>query len=182
MPALQKLRLWAREDPELAVDVAVRAAEAIMEMNRGIDGANLSGQDIGSASTSSMEEMRGGMIDTGAYGATLLMMAHVILWVFEQVASSSQKQNLMSRLRTHKFAADSPFLNILENELAVNVDAGGNQQDFIRNDKGKGREGSETRKPAPRALFRSAAETLMKFGTWGVALDIALLLHLRAGG
>ncbi|KAI9641771.1 hypothetical protein NHQ30_009628 [Ciborinia camelliae] len=174
MTAFERLRLWAREDPELAVDVAVRAAEAVMELNRGLNGVYISRQSVGGAEISG--EMRGGMIDTGAYGATLLTVAHVILWVFAQVADREQKGILMKILRSHEFAGDNAFLDILGNELAANGD-----QDTTLEMGYVGKDQQKMNGP-PRALFRSAAETLMKFGTWGVALDMALLLHLRAEG
>lgn len=182
LPALERLRVWARQDPELAVEVAARAAESVLELNRGLNGAEMLGRDVRSGEV--FEGVRGGMIDTGAYGANLLMMAHVILWVFAQVADKKQKDNLMKRLRGHKAPGDSAFLDILRSELVANDDQDGSSGMGYENSNIQGNKGKNPQKPngPPRALFRSAAETLMKFGTWGVALDMALLLHLRAEG
>jgi hypothetical protein len=149
---MERLAHWAREDPELAVDVAFKAAEAVIEVHRGI-GAGLGvGVDIAGSD----------MIDTAAYGATLLLMGYVILWAFAQVADEGQKAQLMGRLEGLEGAEASDLVGIMRGEMGFSGASGGVRQS--------------------RALFRSAAEILMKFGTWGVALDMAMLLHRRAEG
>ncbi|KAM0150863.1 hypothetical protein ACHAPG_008603 [Botrytis cinerea] len=171
--ALERLRLWAQEDPELAIDVAVRAAAAIMESNKDLD-VDVTGREKGSEAP---KETKSGMIDTGVYGASLLMMTHVILWAFAQVADKKQKDSLMKRLRGHKNTADDAFLEILGRELM-------DEEDSERST-GKGKNvgpGRPKMKAVSRSLFKSAADTLMRFGTWGVALDMAMLLRFRAEG
>lgn len=171
--ALERLRLWAQEDPELAIDVAVRAAAAIMESNKDLD-VDVTGREKGSEAP---KETKSGMIDTGVYGASLLMMTHVILWAFAQVADKKQKDSLMKRLRGHKNTADDAFLEILGRELMDEEDSEGST--------GKGKNvgpGRPKVKAVSRSLFKSAADTLMRFGTWGVALDMAMLLRFRAEG
>lgn len=179
-PALRRHQFRTREDHELAVDMAVRAAEAIMEVNRDVNGADILGRGIGGDETPG--GVRAGMVDTGAYGAVLLMVSHVVLWLFAQVADRSQKEHLMSRLQGYRTPTDSGFLNILGIELAANEDlpsTSGMGYEGVQNNGGKDQQ--NIYRPS-RALFRSAAETLTKFGTWGVALDMALLLHFRAEG
>ncbi|KAF7903470.1 uncharacterized protein EAF01_006519 [Botrytis porri] len=166
--ALERLRLWAKEDPELAIDVAVRAAVAIMESNKNLN-VDVTGQEKESAVA---KETKSDMIDTGVYGASLLMMTHVILWAFAQVADNNQKDGLMKRLRGHKNTANDAFLEILGSELMDEEDS----EELPGNGKGV-----DPGRPK-RSLFKSAADTLMRFGTWGVALDMAMLLRFRAEG
>ncbi|TEY31763.1 hypothetical protein BOTCAL_0781g00010 [Botryotinia calthae] len=171
--ALERLRLWAQEDPELAIDVAARAAAAIMESNKDLD-VDVTGREKGSEAP---KETKSGIIDTGVYGASLLMMTHVILWAFAQVADKKQKDSLMKRLRGHRNTADDAFLGILGRELMDEEDSEGST--------GKGKNvdpGRPKVKGVSRSLFKSAADTLMRFGTWGVALDMAMLLRFRAEG
>ncbi|RAL59612.1 hypothetical protein DID88_006471 [Monilinia fructigena] len=177
-PALERHKFRTREDHELAVDMAVRAAEAIMEINRDVNGTDIPERGIGSDETPG--GVRAGMIDTGAYGAVLLMISHVVLCVFAQVADRRQKEHLMTRLQGYRTPSDSGFLHILGIELAANEDlhtAPGMGYESISNNGGKDQQ--NIYRPS-RALFRNAAETLTKFGTWGMALDVALLLYLRA--
>ncbi|TGO10075.1 hypothetical protein BTUL_0145g00220 [Botrytis tulipae] len=171
--ALERLRLWAQEDPELAIDVAVRAATAIMESNRDLN-VDLTGREKGSEAP---KGTKSDMVETGVYGASLLMMTHVILWAFAQVADKKQKDSLMKKLRGHKNTADDAFLEILGSELMDEEDSEGLT--------GKGKNvdpGRPKVKGVSRSLFKSAADTLMRFGTWGVALDMAMLLRFRAEG
>ncbi|PQE28683.1 c2h2 type zinc finger domain protein [Rutstroemia sp. NJR-2017a WRK4] len=151
-PAMERLVHWAREDPALAVDVAFKAAEAITEVHRGSGVGLRAGVDAAGND----------MIDTAAYGATLLLMGYVILWVFAQVADEGQKARLMRRLEGLKGAEGGDLMGIMRGEMGFGGASDGGRQ--------------------PRALFRSATEILMKFGTWGVALDMAMLLHRRAEG
>ncbi|QSZ34342.1 hypothetical protein DSL72_005933 [Monilinia vaccinii-corymbosi] len=180
-PALERLKLWAREDYESAVDVAVQAAEAIMEVSRDVMGTEIPSRGIGVDETSGA--IRGGMIGTGVYGAVLLMMSHVVLWAFARVADQRQKEHLMGRLQAYR-TPDSGFLDTLRHELAAHDDlhaaaTSGIAYESVQDSGAKDQR--NTGRPS-RALFRSAAETLTKFGTWGAALDMALLLHLRAEG
>ncbi|KAF7869946.1 hypothetical protein EAF04_004730 [Stromatinia cepivora] len=179
VPALENLRLWAGDDPELAIGVAVRAAEAIMEINRSLDVETRRGVTI-----ERPKAMKGGMIDTGVYGAALLTMTHVILWAFAQVSDRKMKENLMKKLKGK--GGDGTFLNLLECEFRdSNGDGEGLKLDLDLAMDIEGRNlkmGQQKINGASKVLFRSAADKLTRFGTWGVALDMALLLHLRGEG
>ncbi|EDN98977.1 hypothetical protein SS1G_13837 [Sclerotinia sclerotiorum 1980 UF-70] len=176
-PALENLKSWARDDPELAIGVALRAAEAIMEINK-----SLEVETSAEVTTEIPKAIKGGMIETGVYGTSLLMMTHVILWAFARVSDRKMKEILMKELRAK--GEDCTFLNLLECEFQ---DLKGDDE-RLRLDLDMNIEGGNLKmdqqkiNAVSKVLLRSAADLLMRFGTWGVALDMALLLHLRGEG
>ncbi len=95
-----------------------------------------------------------------------------MVWIFASVASPWQKESLASRLKENEKLWNSPRINALKQALEYNEEVGGLN--------GEGGPRAPSRKDVLGNIFKSAAQSLTQLGTWGAALNLALLLHRRA--
>ncbi|KAN0090483.1 Fungal specific transcription factor domain containing protein [Hyaloscypha variabilis] len=100
-----------------------------------------------------------------------IFLCHVVVWIFSSVASPLQKESLAARLRENKELWNSPQIQALRQVLEFR-------------DENTGREEATPammrKKDVLGNIFKSAAQSLTHLGTWGAALNLALLLHRRA--
>lgn len=92
------------------------------------------------------------IMDSAPYSYITLFLCHVTLFIFARVSTPETKARLVATVANNITTGQSQFLNVLKKSM----------------------EGEE------KLLFKCAAETLTQVGTWGVALNLALLLHRRA--
>jgi hypothetical protein len=98
---------------------------------------------------------RGDSGDDGApYSIIALFLCHVVLWVYASVSTEAEKRRLVGIVDVVEGLRGSEFVEVLKRALE---------------ERGE-----------PKVLFKSAAEMLTKLGTWGAALNLALLIHKRA--
>jgi hypothetical protein len=91
-------------------------------------------------------------MDGAPYSIITLFLCHVVLWIFARISTPQQKIHFLSTVSQIKELEDSDFFAVLK----------------------KGMESEEM------LLFKRAAELLTQVGTWGAALNLALLLHRRS--
>lgn len=95
------------------------------------------------------------------YSLIGLFLAHVLLWGFAMTASPESKQLL--RQHVSQLSLSGPIAeqlsSVLESSLCANPTPGFD---------------------APCSIFKHAAYSLTRLGTWGASLNMALLLHKRS--
>ena len=94
-----------------------------------------------------------------------------MVWIFASVASPLQKESLAVRLRENEELWNSPQIGALRQALEFPDKAAG---------RGEGEIAMRRKKDVLGNIFKSAAQSLTHLGTWGAALNLALLLHRRA--
>ncbi|KAE9365869.1 hypothetical protein N431DRAFT_385817 [Stipitochalara longipes BDJ] len=100
-----------------------------------------------------------------------IFLCHVVVWIFASVASPLQKESLSARLRENEELWKSPQIQALKQALEFRDGNAG---------RGEGAPAMMRRKDELGNIFKSAAQSLTHLGTWGAALNLALLLHRRA--
>lgn len=95
-----------------------------------------------------------------------VFLCHITLWAFVNVARRQQKQKLMHLIETNQKLNSGPFTAVLKKALIESSEDNPNC--------------TVTSSDASRLIFRSAAEVLTRMGTWGAALNMAVLLYKRA--
>lgn len=101
---------------------------------------------------------RPGATETAApYNEVATFLSHVLLWVFVTTAPPTQHQQLLEKLRCS--GKDASLVSVLETAISP---------------------GDGQHKPRPYFILKHAAHSLAKMGTWGCALNMALLLHRRS--
>lgn len=149
---------WAIESPQKAEEVAHKAVKIIVFLN----------------SKRERYEEDAHLTDTIPYNLITIFLCHVVLWVYANVATPASKLHLLETVAANDILHSSPFFAILANGLSADhdsvVDSGHQVDAAVR------RSGNDF----SRTLFKSAAEMLAQFATWGAALNLALLLHNRA--
>jgi hypothetical protein len=152
------LTSWAKRAPSVAQDVALNAVKTIILLAPSRSGEKKRDQ----------EEIRerGSVkdIDTAQYGIISVFLCYVVLWVFATVSPKEERQKLLDMIIRDDNAQASEFMAILQKGLGFEIES----QRVV------------DRPEAPKILFRSAAEMLTKYGTWGASLNLALLLHKRS--
>lgn len=95
------------------------------------------------------------------YSLIGLFLAHVLLWGFAMTTSPESKQLL--RQHVSQLSLTGPIAgqlsSVLESSLSANPTPGFD---------------------APCSIFKHAAYSLTRLGTWGASLNMALLLHKRS--
>jgi hypothetical protein len=101
-----------------------------------------------------------------------IFLCHVVVWIFASVASPLQKESLVSRLKENEKLWNNPRIIALKQALEYHEVTGGLIEE--------GGPRVPSRKDVLGNIFKSAAQSLTHLGTWGAALNLALLLHRRA--
>lgn len=153
-PAMASLSRWITNNPEFQGN----ALTAI--------------QTINSLTPASAFEPHIGRNDINAspYSILAFFLCHIVLWAFASVATSSQKQELQRAIEIDAGLNASAFCAVMKRALRESDVLGGQDSSDRR----------RSYSDAPKILFRSAAEVLMRLGTWGSSLSLAMLLHQRA--
>jgi hypothetical protein len=94
-----------------------------------------------------------------------------VVWIFASVASPLQKESLVGRMRENELLWNSPQIVALRQALEFQ-DGGTGSGETIQSGMRK--------KDVLGNISKSAAQSLTHLGTWGAALNLALLLHRRA--
>jgi hypothetical protein len=152
LDAMSNLRRWTQRSPRIAEDVTFAAAKTIATPI-----SILAPKLLG---------------PTACEQATIaIFLCHVVVWIFASVAGTPQKQSLLARLAEHDELWKSPQIIALRKALEFHEE-GVRSRD----------EGAPilSKKDVLGNIFRSAAQSLTHLGTWGAALNLALLLHRRA--
>ncbi|KAH7409038.1 fungal-specific transcription factor domain-containing protein [Cadophora sp. MPI-SDFR-AT-0126] len=116
-------------------------------------------QAIMSLSPPDSQTQTSGYLDTAPYSLIAIFLSHIILWVFMSVSAKEQRMQLLRRLELDVDLRSSSFISLLRSDMEVGEGDG---------------------KVQKKVLFRSGAEMLTRFGTWGASLNLALLLQRRA--
>lgn len=103
--------------------------------------------------------------DMAPYSIITLFLSHVVLWVFAKVCAGEQKSVLLGMVGDNEVLRSSAFFAVLQQAMAVDEE---------------GVAGKTNSKDAPNILFKFGAEMLTRVGTWGAALNLALMIHQRA--
>jgi hypothetical protein len=101
-----------------------------------------------------------------------IFLCHVVVWIFASVSSPLQKESLAARLRENEELWSSGQIVALRQALEYREESGGSR--------GDGGSHFLSKKDVLGNIFKSAAQSLTHLGTWGAALNLALLLHRRA--
>jgi hypothetical protein len=96
-----------------------------------------------------------------------IFLCHVVVWIFASVAGELQKQSLLARLAENEELWKSMQISALRQALEFREERGEDAPVMRRKD-------------VLGNIFKSAAQSLTHLGTWGAALNLALLLHRRA--
>ena len=157
--AFAKLTKWARRSPQLAEQVVCHAIETIIMLAPSKKG-------------------KGGIrnIDTAPYSPITIFLCHIVIWAFANVASDEQKLQVFDIISRNVELRSTGFYATLQRSFWVDGDWAPELRE-VQED-GDGTEQELT--AAANLLFRSAAEMLIRLGTWGCALNLALLLRERA--
>lgn len=155
--AFAKLTKWAYKSPRVAEQVVFHAIRTIIMLAPGKDNEEGGIRDI----------------DTAPYDLITIFLCHVVVWAFAKVASHTQKLQLCDMISRSPDLRSTAFFTTLRRSLGVE----GHEP---RPSKGTGEEKEGHGQGSEAALFRSAAEMLTRLGTWGAALNLALLLQERA--
>ncbi|KAE9371442.1 hypothetical protein N431DRAFT_410158 [Stipitochalara longipes BDJ] len=158
--AFAKLTKWARRSPQLAEQAVCHAIKTIVMLAPGKNG-------------------KGGIrnIDTAPYSLITIFLCHIVVWAFANVASDSQKLQLFDIVSQNVELRSTAFFATLQRSLWVE----GDWAHALRKEVQEGDDQIEQDSAAAaNLLFRSAAEMLIRLGTWGGALNLALLLRERA--
>jgi hypothetical protein len=113
-------------------------------------------------------------IDTAPYSLITIFLCHIVVWAFAKVASYSQKMELIDAISRNTELRSTIFFATLLRSFGSNRRIRVLSKTTRQENEDQNGRGSEA------ALFRSAAEMLTRLGTWGGALNLALLLHERA--
>lgn len=100
-----------------------------------------------------------------------IFLCHVVVWIFASVATPLQKESLAARLRESEVLWKSPQIVALRQALEFRDEGAG---------RGEEAQGGTRKRDVLGNIFKSAAQSLTHLGTWGAALNLALLLHRRA--
>jgi hypothetical protein len=100
-----------------------------------------------------------------------IFLCHVVVWIFASVASPPQKKSLAKRMSENELLWNSPQVVALRQALECQDDGTGRAEEIP---------GGMKKKDVLGNIFKSAAQSLTHLGTWGAALNLALLLHRRA--
>jgi hypothetical protein len=152
-PAMSDLALWTRSCSSQAVQATLIAAKLIHSLYPVRKEAN------------GERKLASAHIDTGPCSIITFFLCHVTLWTFVCVAGSRQKRVLLELLKQEDGLSKSPLFLVLK-QVLLSGDAA--------------EEGGLSREDAMKLVFRSASEGLTRMGTWGCALNLAMLLHRRA--
>ncbi len=98
-------------------------------------------------------------------------LCHVIVWIYASIASTSQKKRLLDRWAQDEVLWKSSQIASLRKGLEVDADNDVGGSEAVPN---------ASKSDRLRGIFRSAAECLTQLGTWGAALNLALLLQRRS--
>jgi hypothetical protein len=161
---VRNLKTWIRKSPDCAhitVLTAIKVINSLMP-NSGSRGA-----------------------DTGPYGLVSFFLCHVTLWAFVSSATSDQMDKIYEAAQGDDTMRRGLFFPVVQaiwkptasGSMTVNPsgDVTAVQSD-ISNE-----ESSVVKVPdGCRLIFRSAAEVLTRLGTWGAALDLAMIFSRRA--
>jgi hypothetical protein len=101
-----------------------------------------------------------------------IFLCHVVVWIFASVASPLQKESLAVRLKENEELWKSSQIVAFKQAIEYCEEGGG-----LR---GEGGSQLLSKKDMLGNIFKSAAQSLTHLGTWGAALNLALLLHRRA--
>ncbi|RDW80404.1 hypothetical protein BP5796_05102 [Coleophoma crateriformis] len=156
--AMTNLTKWTTENPQKAEEVAHNAVKIIVFLN----------------SKRERYEEDAYLTDTVPYNLITIFLCHVVLWAYANVATPASKLHLLETVAANEVLHSSPFFATLANGLSEDQSSA---VDRVQHTNGA------TKTPGsdfPRLLFKSAAEMLAQFATWGAALNLALLLHNRA--
>ncbi|TVY92838.1 Zinc finger protein [Lachnellula willkommii] len=102
--------------------------------------------------------------DIAPYSIITLFLSHLVLWVFAKVCPREQKSVLLGMVGDNEVLRSSAFFVVLQQAMALDERVAGTRNS----------------KDAPNILFKFGAEMLTRVGTWGVALNLALMIHQRA--
>jgi hypothetical protein len=159
--AFAKLTKWARKTPHLAEQVVCHAIKTILMLAPGED------------------HMEGGIrnIDTAPYSLITIFLCHIVVWAFANVAIQSQKVQLLDVVSKSMDVRSTPFFATLKRSLGFDGNAAQRMRMTGQEHEDQNEQNSTA---AANLLFRSAAEKMIRLGTWGAALNLAQLLHERA--
>ncbi|KAL3427196.1 alpha-L-rhamnosidase (RhaA is able to hydrolyze alpha-1) [Phlyctema vagabunda] len=149
--AMINLNKWAAEAPRKAAIVAYNAVKTIVSLT----------------SKQSRFDDDAHLTGTIPYNLITIFLCHVVLWAFVSASNDSQKSQLLQILCTDQEVCSSSFFSTLKRGLSSQ-------------DRDPEIVDSLTISEFQRFIFKSAAEMLAQFATWGAALNLALLLHNRA--
>ena len=116
-------------------------------------------------------------IDTAPYSLITIFLCHIVVWAFANVASDSQKLQLLDTISRNVELRSTAFFATLQRSLWVDGNWANTSRKEAQDDRDQNEQESAE---AANLLFRSAAEMLIRLGTWGCALNLALLLRERA--
>lgn len=150
---MANLTSWAQKTPRVSEEVAYNAVRTIVSL----------------APTKGTHEDDIRNTDTAPYSIITLFLCHVVLWVFAKVCPSEQKYRFLRIVAENEVLRSSAFFAVLQRALDLDDEGVAAQS-----------RGSTDKNYAPNILFKCGAEMLTRLGTWGAALNLALMIHKRA--
>lgn len=100
-----------------------------------------------------------------------MFLCYVLVWLYANIAPMKQRQGLLNRLARDEQMWKCPQLAYIKRELESTRDAVTTSNDG---------NSSASRTELTWGVLRSAAQCLTQLGTWGAALNLALLLQRRS--
>lgn len=150
--AMSQLSRWNQASPRHTLQAAYRALRLINSLH---------------PRNSSGAAKLAIVCDTGPHRIIAFFLCYVTFWAFVGTADEAQKLALLEMLDDDEEVSQSFLMTTFRQILlsqSVTTDAGGTM----------------TRKDATRLVFKNASDGLTRMGTWGCALNLAVLLHARA--